>query len=183
MLQFRRSRHQLAVLHPFGRYQFTRNLVHLIATSADDNHLQTIMLVQMNVQAGIHCNLGFVLHIGENITESLDPMVVEQGDHADDLSVSLADALLDQMISNQIANCFRAVLVAQAVDAMIESTQKIFFERNAKARKMVHWILLIRRVTRFFYLCQASFEAGDAGEAKSVSWHRRLRVILEQWTA
>ena len=50
----------------------------------------------------------------------------------------LTDSLLDQMIANQIANCLRAVLIAQAADAMIESSQKIFFERDAKAGKMVH---------------------------------------------
>ena len=64
VLHFRCRGYQLTVLNPFGGDEFAGNLMNFVGAAADYDDLQTIMFVQVNVQAGIDGNFGFVLHVG-----------------------------------------------------------------------------------------------------------------------
>src|SRR6266850_4225939 len=81
------SRHQLAVLNPFGSNQLAGDLVHFVAAAPDDNDLQTIVLVQMNVQAGIHCHMSLMLHVCQEIAQVVYPMVIDQSNDPDDFGI------------------------------------------------------------------------------------------------
>ena len=72
------------------------------------------------MQAGADRDIGFVLHVGENIAKMVNSMIVYQRDDADNFAIALADFLLDEMVPNQIADRFRTVLVAHAADTQIE---------------------------------------------------------------
>src|SRR5678816_1588107 len=63
LLDLRGCGYQLSVLNPFSGNQLAGNLVHFVAPSPDDDNLQTIVLVQMNVQAGIHGYMRLMLHV------------------------------------------------------------------------------------------------------------------------
>jgi len=64
MLHFRRRGDKLAVLHAFCGDQFAGDLVHFVTTTPNDNDLETVMLVEMDVQARIDRNVSLVLHVG-----------------------------------------------------------------------------------------------------------------------
>src|SRR6266550_7571209 len=55
--------HQLSVLDSLGGNQFAGDLVHFVAAPPDDDDLQTIVFVQMNMQAGIHGHMCLMLHV------------------------------------------------------------------------------------------------------------------------
>ena len=67
VLHLRCRGYQLTVLNPFGGDEFAGNLMNFVGAAANHDYLQTIMFVQVNVQAGVDSNFGFVLHIGQKV--------------------------------------------------------------------------------------------------------------------
>lgn len=120
--------YQLSVLDPFGGDQFAGDLVHFVAAPPDHDDFQTIVLVQMNVQAGIHGHMSLMLHVGQKIAQVMYAVVIHEGDHPDDFGIRLADLFLNEVVSDQIADGFRAILVALTADASIERLQQIILE-------------------------------------------------------
>lgn len=55
--------HQFTVLNSLGSDQFSCDLMDFITPAADHDYLKAIVLIQMDMQARIHCDLGFVLHV------------------------------------------------------------------------------------------------------------------------
>jgi hypothetical protein len=76
LFHLRGRRNQLSILDPFGGNQFAGDFVNLIAAPADHYDLQTIVFVQMNVQAGIHGHMSFMLHLGQEIAQVVHPVIV-----------------------------------------------------------------------------------------------------------
>ncbi len=64
MLHFRGRGHEFTVLDAFGGDQFASDLVDLVAATPEHDDFQTIMLVEMNMQARIYRDVSLVLHIG-----------------------------------------------------------------------------------------------------------------------
>ncbi len=127
MFHFRGGRYELAVLNSLGGDQLTRDFVHFIGSTSNDDHLQTVVFVQMNVQTGVDYNLCFVLHICQEVAQAMNPVVINQRHDADDFAISLTDFLLNQVVTNQVANSFRARLIALTPDASIERFKQIIF--------------------------------------------------------
>jgi hypothetical protein len=75
------------------------------------------MLIKVNMQARVHRDLSFVLHIRQEIAQSMHPVVIDESDDSDDFGIALADFPLDQMIAYQVANRFRTILVSHTADA------------------------------------------------------------------
>jgi len=138
MLHFRSRHHDFAVLHTFGRDQLAGNFVNLARCAAHDDHLQTVMGIQMDVQARIDGNAGAVLHVGKKVAQVVRAMVIQERDDAHDFFIALANFFLNQVIPYQVTDGFGTIFVAETFDASIESFQKIAFQRNPKTREMVH---------------------------------------------
>lgn len=64
MLHFGCRGDEFAVLNPFGGDQLPGNLVDFVAPPANHDDFQTIMLIEMDMQAGIDHDIGFMLHVG-----------------------------------------------------------------------------------------------------------------------
>jgi len=128
LLDLRGSGYELAVLDPLSRNQLAGNLVHFVAAPPDDDDLQTIVFVQMNVQAGIHGHMSLMLHVRQEIAQVVHPMVIDQSNDPYDFGISLPYLLLNEVITNQIADGFRAILIALTADTSIECLQQIIFE-------------------------------------------------------
>jgi hypothetical protein len=133
LLDLRGRRDELAVLNSLGRNQFAGNLVHLVAAAADDNDFQAVMFIEVNVQAGIHGHMSLMLHLRQEIAQVMDPVVINEGDDADNFGIRLPDLLLNQVVPDQVADRFRAVLIALTADASIESVQQILLQRDPKS--------------------------------------------------
>src|SRR5687767_93963 len=86
------------------------------------------------------------------------PMVVNKGDDADHLSITLPNFLLDEMVANQVTNRLGSILISNPCDTLVEGGQEIFFQRNAKTGEMMHGYSG-SRVTRNSVSCQTRNEA------------------------
>ena len=120
MLYLRCSGNQPAILNSLGRYQLTCDLMDSVRRATNDDHLQTVMSVEMDVQTRVHVHAGFVLHIGKYVAQVMRAVIIQKVYHTDDFLASLADFLLNQMIADQIADRFRAILVSEPLDAFVE---------------------------------------------------------------
>ena len=69
-----------------------------------------------------------MLHFCQEIAQVVYPMVIDESDDPDDFGICQSYLLLNEVIANQIANGFRAILVALTADASIEGLQQIIFE-------------------------------------------------------
>jgi hypothetical protein len=128
LVDLRGCGYELAVLDPLGRNQFASDLMHFVATPPDDDDLQTIVFIQMNVQAGIHGHMSLMLHVRQEIAQVMHPVVIDESDNPDDFGIRQPDLLLDEMVTNEVADGFRAILIALTADASIECLQQIIFE-------------------------------------------------------
>jgi hypothetical protein len=102
--------------------------VHFVAAPSNDNDLQAIVLIQMNVQAGIHCYMSLMLQVRQEIAQVVHPVVIDESDNPDDFGICLPNLLLNEMIANQVADGFRAILIALTTNASVERLQQIIFE-------------------------------------------------------
>jgi hypothetical protein len=128
LLDLRSSGYELAVLDPLSRNQLAGDLVHFAAASPDDNHFQAVMFIQVNMQAGIHGHMSLMLHVRQEIAQVMYPVVIHERDHPDDFGVCLPYLLLNEVITNQVADSFRAILITLTADASVEGLQQIIFE-------------------------------------------------------
>jgi hypothetical protein len=101
--------------------------VYLVGAPSNDDDFEAIVRVEMNVQACVHRYIGFVLHIGQDIAQAVDPMIVNQRNNSDHFGVSLRDLFLDEMITNKVAYCLGTILIPEPADALIKRGQEIFF--------------------------------------------------------
>jgi hypothetical protein len=122
------SRHQLSVLDPFGGDQFAGDLVHFVAAPPDDDDFQTIVFVQMDVHAGIYGHVSLMLHVRQEIAQVVHPMVIDESNDHYDFGICQSYLLLNEVVAIEIADGFRAILVALTADASIERLQQIIFK-------------------------------------------------------
>jgi hypothetical protein len=54
-------------------------------------------------------------------------VIIQKADDADDFFISFADLLLNQVIAYQITDRLGAILITEAVNALIKGRQEIFF--------------------------------------------------------
>src|SRR4249920_3342685 len=102
--------------------------MHFVASPPDDDDLQTIVLIQMNVQAGIHCYMSLMLHVCQEIAQVVYPMVIDESNDPDDFGICQSYLLLNEVITNQVADRFRAILITLTADASVECLQQIILE-------------------------------------------------------
>ena len=86
------------------------------------------MLIQVDVQAGIDGDFRLMLHVGQHISQAMNPMIVDQSHNTDHFAVALNDLFLDQMVSDQVANRLGSVLIPRAGDAHVERGEEILLQ-------------------------------------------------------
>ena len=84
MLDLGHRGYQPTVLHSLGGDEFASDLMDFISAATDYYYFETVMLVQVDVQTGVHGNFGFVLHLRQKIAQPVYPVVVDEGDNAED---------------------------------------------------------------------------------------------------
>jgi hypothetical protein len=91
----------------------------------------------MHVHARKNVSLKIVLDLGKPSREIPHVMVVDEGNRPDSLLV-LVPLLPDQVIADQVAECFRPVGILAPLDVMIESVQQMMIKRYAKPNELSH---------------------------------------------
>lgn len=82
----------------------------------------------MNVQAGIHGHMSLMLHVRQEIAQVVHPMVIDESDNPNDFGICLPYLLLNEVITNEVADGFRPILITLTADASVECLQQIIFE-------------------------------------------------------
>jgi hypothetical protein len=126
VLYFGGRRDKTTILNSLGGDQLACDFMYLAGGAAHDNDFQAVVFIKVDVQARVHGDACFVLHVRENIAKMMGPLIVKAYD-ANDFLVRLADLLLNQVVPDEIANSLGATLIAQAIDTQIKSRKKILF--------------------------------------------------------
>jgi hypothetical protein len=127
-----RGRDELAVLDSFGCNQFSRDLMDSCSGASHDDYLQAVMLIEVDVQARIDRYVGLVLHVSEQITETMRPVIIDQADHPDNVSFPFYHLFLNQVVADQISYGLGPVGVVQFGDAAVKRPQQVFLQRDAE---------------------------------------------------
>src|SRR5262249_20804800 len=124
---------QASVLHALGADESIRDTFHYAGLAPDDEHLQTVVMIQVNVQRGKDMVEVRMLQIGQFLVEQADMVVVNQGDGADHVTIRTFPRFLHEFVANQIAEGFRAVVISAGSDQPVELLQKLRIYRYANA--------------------------------------------------
>lgn len=128
----RRGHREFPVLDAFGPDQAVGDLLHLAAFALDHQDFKTMMFIEMDVQRGPKKLLVLVLKVGEGVAQVANGVVVDDRDGADDLPI-LVPLLLDERVTDEIANRLRSIGVPFLLDDPVETIEQMAFDRNAEA--------------------------------------------------
>ena len=118
--------------------QAVRNPLNLGRLSANNQHLQAVVMVKVYVQRRKDGFVELMLQLEELLVQHPDVVVVDQRDRADDLGVGRLPGLLDQLVANQVAKGLRAIVVAATADQGVETLKKIGVNGHADPRQLAH---------------------------------------------
>jgi hypothetical protein len=79
----------------------------------------------------------------------MSAMIIQKSDDSDNFFVSLANLSLDQMVTNQVADGFRAILITLTADASVKCVQQVVLKRDAETGDDRHNITAETDVARF----------------------------------
>jgi len=121
----RRGHREFPVLDAFGPDQAVGDFLHLAAFALDHQDFKAMMFIEMDVQRGPKKLLVLVLKVGEGVAQVADGVVVDDRDGADDLPI-LVPLLLDERVTDEIANRLRSIGVALLLDDPIEAFEQLW---------------------------------------------------------
>lgn len=107
------------------------------AAAFHDDHLEAVVVVEVDVGGSEDHGAGGVLDLGEFLGEVWDVMVVDEGECADDGLVG-GDVVGEEGFADEVTDGLGAVFVAAAGDELVELFEEIFVERNAGAAELGH---------------------------------------------
>src|SRR5271166_1009344 len=134
----RRRKRELSVLDAFGADQGVSQLFHRAGLAFNYQHLEAIVVVEMNVQRGEDVVEVRVLQSGELFAEQPDVVIVDQRDRADYVAVGALPGFLYQLVADQVAKRLRAIGVSARGDEAIEFVEKIGIDGYADAAEFAH---------------------------------------------
>jgi hypothetical protein len=67
--------------------------------------------------------MSLMLHVRQEIAQVMHPVIIHEGDNPDDFGIREPYLLLDEMVTNEVADGFRTILIALTADASIERLQ------------------------------------------------------------
>jgi hypothetical protein len=100
---------QLTVFDAARCQQRIRNLLYPPSFAAYGNHLQAVLMIQVNVSSCEHCLVMLVLNVSEPIDEIALMMVIDNGKRAYDFVVGLP-LFSNQSVADQVSKSLRPVV-------------------------------------------------------------------------
>ena len=162
---------QLAVLDALDACQGVGEFLNVLGATPHDDHLEAVVVVEVNVQRRNDQVAVVMLHLGNFVGERARVMIVNHGDRGGHLRLGIAPLLLDQRLAHQIAYRFGAVGIPLALVALVESGKQILGDGNGVAFEVGHEVGLWRESS----FLEDSITGFDEGEQD------RMRFLLPVW--
>lgn len=102
-----------------------------------DQHLKTMVVIQVHVHPGQDKSLKIMLNGGEFFRQVADVMIIDKRDGPDRLFI-LRPFLSDQLVPDQIPERLRAVGVFSSFDMAVEIIKQMMVERDAEPDEFLH---------------------------------------------
>ena len=131
---------ELTLPYALGAAQLRGGLSELVGPTAQDQHLQAQMVIEMHMGGGNDEVPEAVLDLGESLGESGSVVIVNQGESAGCLGLFrlAGDSLVDKGIAKKLADGLgpgsKLAIGAEA----IKTVQKIRFQRDGETRDFRH---------------------------------------------
>jgi hypothetical protein len=122
----------------FGGDERIGNLLYVLRLASQYDHLQAIVMIQMDVESRHDAFVMLVLQFRQLFTQQPHVVVVDDGHRSYDCGVGFLSALLHQFGARQIAKGFRSIGIAPSFHQLVELIEKLAFNRNAKAPQIGH---------------------------------------------
>src|ERR1039457_1535282 len=129
---------QLAMLDPLDADQLIGNLFYHQDGSANNQHLQAVVGIQVNMQGRYDLIMMGMLVVSQLVGEVPNVMIIDQSHRADRFLILGTALLLDQRRPDKIANRFRAVHIALLLNQLIKIRQKFFIKRDSESDGVSH---------------------------------------------
>jgi len=123
---------------PLGGDQMIGDLLHVFRLAPQHDHLQTMIVIQMNVQRRHHALVMLVLQLGEFLAQQPHMVVVHDGHRSHHGGVGLLRAFLQQLGTRQIAKRFRPVGVPALSHQFVELLEQFALDRYPEAPQISH---------------------------------------------
>ena len=130
---------KLPVLHAMGRNKFVGDFLDQTRLAAHNQHLQAIVVVEMDMDSGDDDFVMVVLDVRQCGLNMLPVVVVNESNRAGDFLVAKPLPMLDEPIANHVGNGQRAVLVTLFVGHMVELIQQSWRQGHAEAGDRFHF--------------------------------------------
>jgi hypothetical protein len=122
----------------FRADQRVGDLAHVSRPAAHHDDLQTVIVVQVDVQRGENRMVKIVLDGSEFFIEQPDVVVVDQRDGAHHRGIRGGPGLLHQFVTDDVAESLAAVVVAAPRNQLVESGQQLGVDSHADAAERAH---------------------------------------------
>lgn len=129
---------QLPVSHPFHADERVGDAADVGRLAADDNNLETVVVVEVDVKRGQHRVVMFVLGGRQLLAQQPDVVRVDQRDGPDDPRVGSRRQFFDEGVPDQVAERFRPAGIASPRNQLVELAQKLRVDCHADAAQVVH---------------------------------------------
>ena len=126
------------MFYTFGRDQRICDRFDLLGEPFNNQHLQAVIMIQVNVQRGEEKVIMGVLKIRQLVAQHADVVVVDQGQSTHDLEIRGLSGLLHQFVPDEIAKRFGPICVAPAGNQVIELLKQVGINRDANPAKFAH---------------------------------------------
>ena len=124
---------ELPVLHTIGRDKLVGDFLNQTRLAAHDQHLQAIMVIEMDMDSGDNDFVMVVLDVRQCGLNMLPVVVVNECNRAGDFLVTKFLAMFDEPVTNHVGNGQRAVLVTLFVGHLVELIQQSGRQGDAEA--------------------------------------------------
>jgi len=134
---------EFAVLDSTGPDQFVSKGLHNMCLALDDEDLETIMMIQVNMQYSADLSIERMLEMCQFTTQIASMMIVDDTQGADGFLIS-CPLLVNQVITNQVPDCFRAIGITLLMDSLVKTFQQTVLDGYTKTNQLSHFFVHLK---------------------------------------
>jgi hypothetical protein len=132
-----RGEHESSSLDALGADQVIGEVTNFFGRTAQQDHFQAALVIEMNVSRGDDLVEMMVLYVGQPPRDPADMMVVNQGHDAHRFAVVMSDCLFDQSCPHQAADSLAPIGIAVQLAITIEEAKQFSADRHAEPDQWV----------------------------------------------
>jgi hypothetical protein len=122
----------------FGRDQIVGDLLNVAGLAAEHDHLQAVVVIQVDVQRRHNAFVVLMLKFCELFVQQPHMVVIDYGHGSHYGRIGFLRAFFQKLGTREIAKCFRSVGVSSLLHQFVEPVQQFAFNRYSEAPQIRH---------------------------------------------